>query len=90
MDHEGEELIYDIIRGEGRLAGGEPCAGEDDHREDDHREDDDHRENDVDEDEISSFLNASGDGQDLEQMDEGQTNNADDGPSTTTGEVYIY
>ena len=56
---------------------------------DDHREDDDHRENDVDEDEISSFLNASGDGQDLEQMDEGQTNNADDGPSTTTGEVYI-
>ena len=51
----------------------------------------------VDEDEISSFLNASGDGQELEQVDEGQTNNDDegqtnndDGPSTTTGEVYIY
>jgi hypothetical protein len=83
---EGEDIIYDIIRGEVGVAGGEPCAGEDDHREDV-----------VDEDEISSFLNASGDGLELEQVDEGQTNNDDegqtnndDGPSTTTGEVYIY
>ena len=40
----------------------------------------------VDEDEISSFLNPSGDG---EEEDEGQTNNDID-PSTTTGEVYRY
>ena len=43
----------------------------------------------VDEDEISSFLNQSGDGEEEEQVDEGQTNN-NEGPSTTTGEVYIY
>ena len=75
---EAEDLIYNIIRGEFGDAGGEPCAGEDDHRK-----------YVVDEDEISSFLNASGDGQELEQVDEWQTNN-DDGPSTTTGAVYIY
>jgi hypothetical protein len=43
----------------------------------------------VDELEISSFFNPSGDGEEQDQEDEGQTNN-DDGPSTTTGEVYIY
>ena len=76
---EDEDLIYNIIRGEFDDAGGEPGAGEDDHRKDV-----------VDEDEISSFLNASGDGQEqTNNDDEGQTHN-DDGPSTTTGAVYIY
>ena len=76
---EGEDLIYDIIRGEFGDAGGEPGAGEDDHREDV-----------VDEDEISSFLNASRDGEEqTNNDDEGQTHN-DDVPSTTTGAVYIY
>ena len=82
---EGEDLIYNIIRGEFHDAGGEPGAGgESGAGEDDHRNDV------VDEDEISSFLNASGDGQEqTNNDDEGQTHN-DDGPSTTTGAVYIY
>ena len=47
------------------------------------------------EEEISSYLNPSGDGleenQGEDQMDEGQTNNNNnDGPSTGSGEVYIY
>src|SRR3954469_10961889 len=47
------------------------------------------------EEEISSYLNPSGDGleenQGEDQMDEGQTNNNNnDGPSTGSGEVHIY
>jgi len=80
-DQAGEQIMWDIIRGEAR---GEPCAGED------YREDDV-----VDDDEISSYLDLSGEGLELEPVDEGQTNNDDEGnvvvdPSTTTGEVYIY
>ena len=44
------------------------------------------------EDEVSSFLNDSGEGLELEPRDEGQTNNDDEGnvgPLTTFGEVYI-
>lgn len=60
--------------------GGEPCAGED---------------NVVDDADISSYLDLSGEGLEQEPVDEGQTNNDDEGnvivdPSTTTGEVYIY
>ena len=43
------------------------------------------------EDEVSSFLNDSGEGLELEPRDEGQTNNDDEenvGPLTTFGEVY--
>ena len=76
---EAEDLIYNIIRGEFGDVGGEPGAGQDDDRK-----------YVVDGDEISSFLNASGDGQEqTNNDDEGQTHN-DDGPSTTTGAVYIY
>lgn len=45
---------------------------------------------------ISSYLDyLSGEGLQQEPVDEGQTNNDDEGnvivdPSTTTGEVYIY
>ena len=45
----------------------------------------------VDED-VSSYLNPSGDGMELEPFNEGQTNNDDEGnigPLTTSGEVYI-
>ena len=50
------------------------------------------------EEEISSYLNPSGDGleenlmyQGEDRMDEGQTNNNNnDGPSTGSGEVHIY
>ena len=91
MNREGDELVFSIIRGE---AGEErrPSDGEHDYRREDRRVQDDV----VDEDEISSFLNASGEG-DLDLMlDEGQTTNndddewiRDDDPSTTTDEVYI-
>ena len=64
---QGEQLMWDIIRGDDV----------------------------VDDDEISSYLDLSGEGLELEPVDEGQTNNDDEGnvvvdPSTTTGEVYIY
>ena len=72
---EGNAMILDIIRGEFGLDGGECGLGGQELEQ-------------VDEDEISSFLNPSGDGEEEEQVDEGQTNN-NDGPSTTTGEVYI-
>lgn len=82
-NEQGEQIMWEMIRGEGE-AGGEPCAGED------YREDDV-----VDDDEISSYLDLSGEGLEQEPVDEGQTNNDDEGnvivdPSTTTGEVYIY
>ena len=54
-----------------------------------------HREYDaVDDDDISSYLDLSGEGLQQEPVEEGQTNNDDEGnvivdPSTTTGEVYI-
>ena len=80
---EGEEIMWGMIRGEVGVAGGEPSAGED------------AREDVANNDEVSSFLNLSGEGLELEPVDEGQTNNDDEGnvivrPSTTTGEVYIY
>ena len=71
---EGEEIMWGMIRGEAGVAGGEPSAGEDD------------REDVADDDEISSFLNVSGEGLELEPVDEG---NVVVGPSTTTGGVYI-
>ena len=55
-----------------------------------------HREDDVvDDDDISSYLDLSGEGLQQEPVEEGQTNNDDEGnvvvdPSTTTGVVYIY
>ena len=74
---EGNARIMDIIRGQ--------CEGfEDDTNFLDGELE--QRLDQVDEDEISSFLNPSGDG---EEEDEGQTNNDID-PSTTTGEVYRY
>ena len=44
------------------------------------------------EDDVSSFLNESGEGMELEPRDEGQTNTDDEGnvgPLTTPDEVYI-
>ena len=73
-------MILDIIRGEFALDGGECGLGGQELQQ---------KLDQVDEDEISSFFNTSGDGEEEEQVDEGQTNN-NDGPSTTTGEVYIY
>ena len=77
---EGNTMILDIIRGGLKLGGGELGLG---------GQELEQKLAQVDEDEISSFLNPSGDGEEEEQVDEGQTNN-NDGPSITTGEVYIY
>ena len=77
---ESNTMILDIIRGELEVDGGEFGLG---------GQELEQKLAQVDEDEISSFLNPSGDGEEQEQVDEGQTNN-NDGPSTTTGEVYIY
>ena len=76
---EGGAMILDIIRTELALDGGEFGLG---------GQELEHKLAQVDEDEISSFLNPSGDGEEQEQVDGGQTNN-NDRPSTTTGEVYI-
>ena len=76
---EGNTMILNIIRGELALDGREFGLG---------GQELEQKLAQVDEDEISSFLNPSGDGEEEEQVDEGQTNN-NDGPSTTTGEVYI-
>ena len=80
-NYEGNALIMNIISGDLGLDDGDECGlgGHELEQKLDQ----------VDEDVISSFLNPSGDGEEEEQVDEGQTNN-NDGPSTTTGEVYIY
>ena len=75
----GNALILNIIRGEFDLQRDENFLGGHELEQ---------QLDQVDEAEISSFLNASGDGEEQDEEDEGQTNN-DDGPSTTTGEVYI-
>ena len=75
-------MILDIIRTELALDGGEFDLGG---KELEHKL---AQVDQVNEDEISSFLNPSGDGEEHEQVDGGQTNN-NDRPSTTTDEVYI-
>jgi hypothetical protein len=44
------------------------------------------------EEDVSSFLNPSGDGMEIEMFDEGKTNNDDEGQLQTNidGEVYTY
>ena len=89
--HESEDFIFEMIRNENLQRGERYLPGEDDAGEHDH-----HQDADVEDDVISSFLNPSGEGHDLEnEGDEGQGNPEDDEAQnndqtlTTTSEVYI-